>query len=649
MMSSLGSHGLTPLPSGAERLGISTDLNTVSAGQTTGSNTRNPEEDKLHRLQEVVKLLRSAVAGRGICREGVERLAQLAGFTHIWQGNTLAIAGTCVDLEITFDGIEKDDAKDVVLKIFTPEFEQHKRDASEVLKSNLDRAFHAETQEPWHSLEDFATNLEHLGRMDHLSQGFNCFEAIDGLYSTFKRIWEEEKKRMNQRRSLDCLCRGATGRPVLNRKKRLGLSLEYWAERRYLAGSKLGDAGRDAPRLGHPELGSERIEDAAGLWTAAINCEAGYPSLRVSKEWVAETIFVRGKIEDETRRERASATIAWDEPAPTLVRSKDNTNDPNPIDLDEAEIKIPKPPQVRFMVNLEPSVLVPLSIASSVLNKQGLSVTLDDSKFTTFNQALQFLGSQASSFKDTESKALSQRWPRSLCTLEGGEKEIDHYHSYTLYSTSQIWCYPVQSATFDHPKHLVDLLPVLRQYALLWTLLRSIVPTMATKGTEAVGQVNNTAVFAKPEDGESPFKRSTIKKKNNRDPRRAKVNRLLRDRNSDASFKEAVTSSTPMGIDPKLPLPVDISLSLTSPSPSRPKLDLIWPLQSSLTTAISMDKARFASVSIEVGHNGEISVPSVTGIPMADSDKGRRRIAQAVGLCEDLGLVVEWIMEKLGG
>ena len=643
MMSSLGSHGLTPLPSGGDGLGISTDLNTVSTGHGSVLGTRNPEEDKLRRLQDVFKLLRTSVTGRGIYREGVERLAQLAGVTHMWQGNTLAIAGTCVDLEITFDSIEKDKANDVVLKIFTPESEEHKKDASDVLKSNLEQLPYSNGQRPWRSLEDFGINLAHLGRMDQLSQGINCFEAIDGIYVTFRKIWEGEKVRMGQRRRLDLLSRGTIGRPVLNRKKKLGVSVEYWAERRELQGFDSAHVEGDAMQVDQSRFASEPHDDAAGIWTAGIDCEAGYPSLRVSKEWVAESIVEDVKGEEGAKNETSTPTIAWVEPPPTLIRPADNANDPNAIDVDQAEIKIPKPPQIRFVLNLEPSVLVPLSVASSVLNKQGLSVVLDDSKFTTYDQALRNLAMNTPPSKDAGPIAPIQRWVKSVRTFDGNQKATSHHHSYTLYSAPQIWCYPVQSVTFDHPKHLAELLPSIRQYVLLWILLRGIVSTLSNNSTEVVGQAVNSTASVEAQKIRDPSKRTI--KKSNMDPRRAKINTLLRNRPNNALPEEG--SSAPPGSNPTVPLPIDISLSLTSSTPSRPKLDLIWPLPNKLNKSTSTPQASFASVSIEIGPNGEIDVPSTAGIPLADSEKGLRGLSRVIGLSEDLGLLVEWIMEKL--
>jgi Mediator of RNA polymerase II transcription subunit 1 len=646
MMSSLGSQGLTPLPSGPMEMGISTEINTLSGGPGSVLGTRNPGEDKARRLQEVVKLLRTRFTGRGICREGAERLAKLAGFTHMWQGDTLAIAGTCVDLEIEFDSGERDRAKDVVLKIFTPESEEHKKDASEVLKASLEQKPDSKGQEPWCSLEVFATNLEHLGRMDHLSQGINCFEAIDGLFATFKKIWDGETKRMSKRWILDRLSQGTIGRPVLNRKRQLGLSVEYWAERRHLPGPYSNQEEGDAIQSDNLDPKNEFRDESAGLWTARIECEAGYPSLRVSKDWIAGSIFDNMEVEEHgVVDERSAAKVAWVEPPLTLVRVAENGSDPISVDTHDAEIKIPKPPQVRFVVHLEPSVLVPLPVASSVLNKEGLSVALDDSKFTTYDQALQNLANSSSRSQDSSVPRSSQRLRKSVTTFDRTGKAVSHLHSSAFYSTPQIWCYPLQSVTFDHPKHLADLLPTLRQYLLLWTLLRSVVCEVSSTSTKALDQMEEFTALPAAQNKEVLSKKGVVKR-SNVNPQRAKVNMLLGDGMGDALPKKLSLSNDSLRSHPTVALPVDVSLSLTSSSPSRPKLDLIWPLPTDPASA-TLERPNFASASIEIGPNGEIFVPSASGIPFAGSVEGLKSIAQVVGLSEDLGLLVEWVMEKM--
>lgn len=72
LIASIGSQGLTP--SGQNGLGISTK--DVSTKEGSGGRQRNMEEERVRNLQEVQRMLSTRLAGRAICREGVQRIAQ---------------------------------------------------------------------------------------------------------------------------------------------------------------------------------------------------------------------------------------------------------------------------------------------------------------------------------------------------------------------------------------------------------------------------------------------------------------------------------------------------------------------------------------------------------------------------------------------
>jgi hypothetical protein len=641
MMISLGSQGLTPLPTASEGLAVSQQMSAIAAGHPSTLIHRNPAEDKARRLQEIIDLLKGRVTGRGIYREGIERLAQLAGFTHMWQDDTLAIAGTCVDLEITFETLQNDKVKDVILKIFSDESEKHKQEASDIIKANLEHRPRGDSQGPWSSLERFSHNLEHLGRMDYLSQSINCFEAIDGLYLAFQRIWEEESRRAPQGGVLGRLSQGSVGRPTLDSRRVLGLNLEYWAEKRQLRDSSHQVAKADATQIDLARPEEDAHTDLSSVWTARIDCEAGYPSLRVSKEWIFDRVFENTMVGGEdTRMVDLGLQVAWNEPPPTLVPATDNRNGPGMADTHPAEMKLTMQPEVRFKAEFEPWVLVPLSAASSIMNKPGLSIELDERKYVALDQALRQQASAPSVAGDSNSQTVCHRWERLVRNVSGKAGKVPHRHSYVLYSAHQIWCFPVRSIAFDHPKYLAELLPTLREYAMLWTLLKSIIPVHASTGTGA----NDTAVTGTSSTiaghAEALSRRGIVVSKDNSEPRRRKLAALFQARSKPRLYASRYGSDSP---DPLL---VDVSLSLTSSNPPKPKLDVIWPLPRLPGDPLT-EGVRFASLCMEVGPNGEIVVPSAAGLPFAKSASGLKTIAKVIGLCEDLGLTVEWVMEKL--
>ena len=72
LIASIASQGLTP--NGQDGLGIS--MKEVSTKEDPRGRQRNMEEESLRNLQEVQRVLKTRLAGRAICREGVQKIAQ---------------------------------------------------------------------------------------------------------------------------------------------------------------------------------------------------------------------------------------------------------------------------------------------------------------------------------------------------------------------------------------------------------------------------------------------------------------------------------------------------------------------------------------------------------------------------------------------
>lgn len=76
-----GYSGISPSPAGQDGLvGPGMSENDIQALGMQGlklGTARDSDEERRRHVEEVVQLLRTRVVGRGVCREGVERLAQL--------------------------------------------------------------------------------------------------------------------------------------------------------------------------------------------------------------------------------------------------------------------------------------------------------------------------------------------------------------------------------------------------------------------------------------------------------------------------------------------------------------------------------------------------------------------------------------------
>ena len=74
---------------------------------------------------------------------------------------------------------------------------QHLGSASRILQDNL--VLRQGISPITKNLDKFSKNLERLAKLDKLngpmsSQNFNCFEAIAGVYTSLKKLFDHEKK-----------------------------------------------------------------------------------------------------------------------------------------------------------------------------------------------------------------------------------------------------------------------------------------------------------------------------------------------------------------------------------------------------------------------------------------------------------------------
>ncbi len=637
--------GFTPLPIGQDGLGITTGSEAPSVKEGTMAVTRNVEEEKLRRLQDVQQMLRGKIAGRGICREGVERIAQQTGLTHAWlDDNNLSIAGNnCLDLEIVFDDAQCDLVKDVILKISTSGVEEHKQEASAVLKANLTQSDNESPRLPWKNLEDFSANLNRLAHFDQLSTGINCFQAIEGIYHSFRRIWEEEKRRLQSKHVLTRICEGRVGRPAMHNGRKLGLILDYWEEKRRQRELKSRPTEPDAMDIDQSDPDAKQDKQPSLKWTAKLGCEAGYPPIRVAKDWVGEDVFLPNEKEPNGDTvgqddQHKVLNLSWLDPAPTLVASSDVKDDPDAMAMDGAGagVSLPKPPNIRFTFSLEPTVLVPMNAVSAMI-AQGLTITGDTQQGVTYRQALDALEDKQSSTGRKQSKGITddkpnaspKRWNRSFTRYDKSGRPIQNQHSYHLHSTTPLWCFPLQSLSFEHPRQLAEIIPVLRQYALLWIIMRKLVPVPDSSFE------TESAPVSTADSNPSPKKSKQIQKKSNIAPMRTKLDALL-----DIASSAKANGST--GGEPETL--IDVTLDPTSISRSKAKLDLIFPLP--MESHLPKDQPRFGTACVEIGPNGDIVVPSTTGLPHMESDVSLQQAANVLAVSEDIGVFVQWLLSR---
>ncbi|KIY03099.1 uncharacterized protein Z520_01566 [Fonsecaea multimorphosa CBS 102226] len=613
LINSLGTTGLTPLGSGADGLGITAAL--PGGPVRPAPPPVHPEVERLHRTEAVVDLLKSRVGGHGITRGGVERIAQLQGFTTLWDDDNLTIAGNCVDLEINFDAGGRDDVRDVSLKLnisdSTSESEepQFQEQGTQVIKSNLQNLRGVSQSPRWSSLDAFAANLQYLSQLDRIESGTPCFNAVGDLYSAFQKIWDAEKERSKGWASRQHLRQGAVGRPVMDRKPRLGVALDYWDY-------------PDEPGQESETIVNDMNDDAASVYTARISCEPGLPSTAITKQWVSDPVLVEdteAMLDVESEKWKPD----WRDPAQDSASS-------DPLAKAEADDSVADKPtdmvagvlDMHFSCTLEPGVYLPLNVAAN-LNVEVTMLDIKQELTSTYQAALQkhFNGAGIDGIRS----ASQERWLRVLPVADDRASDPLRRHSYALQSSQHappLWCYPVKHLKFNHPKQLAAVLPVLRQYAVVWGILRSLVEYESTRQQASPIKAVQFNGRQSSEATHRPWKRTNKK--------------------SPSSDLDDLAKSN-SELDPDQPLPVDLNMDILS-DVSKARLDVYIPCRGSLRGK----KVPFIFLSLNICQGGGIEVRDLRGIHTdgTDGESIRSKIVRILEVTEDIGLTVEWLLEQ---
>ncbi|KAJ5086778.1 hypothetical protein NUU61_008085 [Penicillium alfredii] len=616
---------------------------------------RDSDEEQKHRIQEVVQCLRARVAGRGVSREGIERLSRLEGFESIWQEDNINIAGNFVDLEIEFHA-GHDVVKDVSLRYATPEFTEGERreEATAVLKRNLAQFPQDAEHGKWRSLQGFYENLQWLAKLDKLSQEVNCFEALEGLEENFQRIWTEEGKNGKHGGVYEHLCTGVIGRPSMHKGTRIGLGLEYWIEQAKILDAKQEQPSPDAMMIDQAQSQvAEEVDDQHRVWSVMLECEEGYPSLRISKEWVGNEAFAADNNESSPSTS-ASGSVNWLDPPQTMRLS--HGNHPDPMALDSSMLESSSPNR-RFVAKLEPALDVPILAASEIYRHIGMQLP-QEFKMVTYEG---LLVSESSPLLSPEASPQLGRRKRRMSVHAfdpKGEPYTKHHH-YDFQAFESVTGRTIRDLPISHPRQLADILPILRQYALLASLIRKIFlpPAKAEDNKQKPAQATPASSLASPSQASGGFgDQDGLVILSNDNPNEDQLDIFLNE-----TFEPSIIENTTDDVK------VDVTLRSQLGQPPALMLFITPPDHKSEGTSSdnSMSEPREISICFEIGLNGRISVARTTGLFGDDTgDSGdtemqrmdnsspsvqdsQKKIARVLEVSQDLGVVVEWVLRLL--
>ncbi|KAI0538613.1 mediator of RNA polymerase II transcription subunit 1-domain-containing protein [Xylaria digitata] len=448
-------------------LGLDINLDSLSVGGLVGGASRSDEDDRKKRMDAVIAALWAFDTGR-VSNDGLERLAVQLGFECLWENagtgsendKVLIIAGRTMAIEV---GIKNHVVYHASLSFSepSPSLDRHVEKASAILFKDL--ALGPGESQLTKKLSKFRANLDRLASLDRLSviPGLNCHEAVAGVWESLERLhrWDVEKlhedpalsHKSEENLRVIALC-SRHGCPLMHTRGRVGLTLEYWKQ--------------------NHSFKSTTVEGEKGkAWGVLIDCAPAnsmvYTPVRVSDKWIGPNIVKTNPIDDEVM----SATgpiLDWLEPPNTLLPPTEETKSEGGLESTNT-LSAPKPVDVVFMATFDPPVVVTHGVAMEIYKISTFNVPLSSSTFDN----LLFPVTEGANYDPSEPRVMSftQTIPVWTDINKLSEKPILRAHRNTLLVDKPVYGQVVTHVSISHPKDLIAMLPLLRQYAFLSLLL----------------------------------------------------------------------------------------------------------------------------------------------------------------------------------
>ncbi|PVH99578.1 hypothetical protein DM02DRAFT_614985 [Periconia macrospinosa] len=458
---------------------------------------RGDEDERRRRLEGIVTMLKGR-PGR-VSEEGLIALCRKDGidFERSVERDGTTVLTLVIGNEAMCDiSILNGDVTSVKLELASDDDHTFKDSGSRILFKSL-------TPRPGANkinlmLDQFAMNLDKLLRMDKLSAengGVPCFKAIFAMHKSLRRLFEHEKKMAlalmdantpdaAYRAEREVLCK-KSGRARLNAGTCLGLSLEYWMDRRHLIRKKpkSTQSTKDKTTSMSETYDDEHPEDAFPTtnktYSLTIECESSpssmYTPIRIPDSWISDAIEVEkapdGPDAVINNLLNNTSTIDWLDPKPTYLDSAAGAaGDHDALNIENAPGRLPN---IRFVARFNPPLVVPLSVYVQIVNSVGLETPQDLHPTTFVGLAIrpgeQDPGSSSAAGGDT----IEIQHSRNVLVVDSKTgKETTRPHMNSLYVPKLEYSRALESLPFQHPRQLVELLPTLRQYAMVTSLVQ---------------------------------------------------------------------------------------------------------------------------------------------------------------------------------
>ncbi|KAF4507845.1 hypothetical protein G6O67_004299 [Ophiocordyceps sinensis] len=595
--------------------GFDMGLDNVAVGGLDGLGAMAGEDDKLKRSDTILKLLSEK---KGIVSEaGLERLAQRIGLELLSEEQTtpdgrktrtLAIAGSAIALDIVLDN-NIVQSTSLTYHGNASSVSRHMDAASRILLQDLQLL---PNQSPLtKSLASFASNFERLAVLDKLSisPGLDCHEALAGIYVSLKRLHHWDLSRLRQDAvtasgSDDYLNAAAMcvrhGVPVMHARGKIGLVLQYWKELRFMP--------PPSDRLARFAEKHEKV------WSMLVGCapieNLGLPPVRVSESWISKNI-----VKNDVSIGPGIVALDWQEPENVSLPQSDDNKDTG-MDMLQPDLSTTRVPRVMFTVAFDPPVVLPQNDWSRLYmyaNVNPPNIELSHRGAPPTYDGLLFPIPFGVRVDPSEPRAISRR--RRVRVYTEDRKPVVSQHHNTLFIYKPIYSQVVSETAFSHPRQLVDMLPLLRQYAFLSTLLEN---SFGSKTSDSLSPAQNKS----PGEGTKPKSQITTTK------------------DQVARFMEMEEP----GKQPDTTLEEKMSMDVILWVHPLPHLQVVFP----------MGKAT-ANITLKILEGGTVEVvdDNILGENAHGAANGKRRaftkesLGRALEHMEDLCKWVEWIRTRL--
>jgi hypothetical protein len=375
------------------------------------------------------------------------------------------------------------------------------------------------------SLDRFSHNLDKLLRMDKLSAsgngGVSCYSAIFGVYASLRKLFEHEKRMAlavidanapdaSVKAEREVLCK-KSGRPRINAGDCLGLSLEYWMDRRSV-NTRASRASPSAKGKEKMEVDSEPADeypedkdpDTNKVYSLTIECEASqssmYPPIRISDAWISDAIEKPADALDTDVNNLLlnRTSVDWLDPPPTYLPSAAAEGDHDAMNIDNAPGRLPN---IRFIAKFNPPLVIPLTLFIKLQTDfAGLGMQDLDIRPTTFIGLALRPDEADPGFSGATNKATKELIALTsdvVIDKDGNEVATQHLHSLYVPRGDE-FAQTIESLPFSHPRQLVEILPILRQYAFTTSLLQHTFGTSAQKPADSKQRAKHPAALPSP-------------------------------------------------------------------------------------------------------------------------------------------------------